>query len=218
MLAHAVPACSLRILCCLQQAMHALPARIAMVDQAGCCRLSMPVATVFHKPPALCMYRPAHPPRLPSHAQQAVADGASKEGIMRSPSIGTMAGIGRSDIARSSEPVHGYSRTMIEWGALAATLGFTALLIANFVWSEQRLVVADETERMQSQARIIEETWRTSSRAYAMRWKARAAPWARTPAALRPASDCCCNRSSAPCRGAGHGGARCARPHPALGR
>jgi hypothetical protein len=46
---------------------------------------------------------------------------------------------------------------MIEWGALAATLGFTALLIANFVWSEQRLVVADETERMQSQARIIEE-------------------------------------------------------------
>ncbi len=76
---------------------------------------------------------------------------------MRSPSIGTMAGIGRSDIARSSEPVHGYSRTMIEWGALAATLGFTALLIANFVWSEQRLVVADETERMQSQARIIEE-------------------------------------------------------------
>ncbi|MBG7618022.1 EAL domain-containing protein [Herbaspirillum sp. AP02] len=51
----------------------------------------------------------------------------------------------------------GYSRTMIEWCAYAAALGFSALLIANFVWSERRLIRADETTRMQTQARIIEE-------------------------------------------------------------
>ncbi|OWY28564.1 EAL domain-containing protein [Herbaspirillum robiniae] len=52
----------------------------------------------------------------------------------------------------------GLSRAVIEWGAYLAVLVFTALLIANFVWSERRLIKASETARMELQARIIEES------------------------------------------------------------
>ncbi|WP_050477924.1 bifunctional diguanylate cyclase/phosphodiesterase [Herbaspirillum rhizosphaerae] len=51
----------------------------------------------------------------------------------------------------------GFNRTVLEWGAFVAVLVFAALLIANFVWSERRLITASETSRMQMQTRIIEE-------------------------------------------------------------
>jgi diguanylate cyclase (GGDEF)-like protein/PAS domain S-box-containing protein len=65
----------------------------------------------------------------------------------------------RQDTSQSHYRRHpGLSRSVIEWCTLLGVLGFTALLIANFVWSERRLIKASETSRMQLQARIIEES------------------------------------------------------------
>ncbi|MBP0598046.1 EAL domain-containing protein [Herbaspirillum sp. LeCh32-8] len=58
---------------------------------------------------------------------------------------------------RESLEQPGFSRSVIEWSTYFAVLLFTALLIANFVWSERRLINASETSRMQLQAHIIEE-------------------------------------------------------------
>jgi diguanylate cyclase (GGDEF)-like protein len=49
-------------------------------------------------------------------------------------------------------------RLLSEWSVLAAVLVCGGLLSAYFAWSEQRLVEATETERLKTQARIIDQS------------------------------------------------------------